>query len=91
MLYEGSAIQFLGANPETSYIEMKSMDDALAYMDRLEKFIRTSDATDETLSQLETKFNSLLKLLKPSPDTSKKQEAEIFNSLLTTLETSWKI
>lgn len=89
-LYEVSAIEFLGMNENTTYIEMKSMDDALAYMDRLEKFIRTSDATDDLLSQLETKFNSLLKLVKPSPDTSKQKEAEIFNSLLTTLEISWK-
>lgn len=89
-LYEGSAVQFLGANPETTIIEMKSMQDALAYMDRLEKFIRTSDATDDLLEKLENKFNSLLKLLKPSPDTSKEKEAEKINQTLKTLE-SWKI
>lgn len=89
ILFEGSAVQFLGANPETTFIEMKSAADAMEYLDRLEKFIRTSDATDETILQLENKFNSLLKKLKPSPDTSKVREAEIFNLLLTTLEKSW--
>jgi uncharacterized protein len=91
MLYEGSAIQFLGANPDTNFIEMKSEKDAIEYIDLLEKFIRTSDATDETLQNLEIKLNSLLELMKPSPDTSKIKEAEQINSLFKTLENSWKI
>jgi uncharacterized protein len=90
-LFEGSAIQFLGANPETTFIEMKSMEDVLEYLDRLEKFVRTSDATDETILTLEKKFTSLLKLLKPEKSTSKAIEAENINQLLTTLETTWKI
>jgi uncharacterized protein len=90
-LFEGSAIQFLGANPETTFIEMKSMEDVLEYLDRLEKFVRTSDATDETILTLEEKFNSLLKLLKPDKSTSKAIEAENINQLFKTLETTWKI
>lgn len=59
MMYEGSAIQFLGANPETTFIDLKSMEDALNLFQKLEKFVKTSDATDETLIQLEEKLKSL--------------------------------
>lgn len=91
MMYEGSAVQFLGANPETTFVDLKSELEVMEYLNRLEKFVKTSDATDQTLSQLEEKLNSLLKLLKPSPDTSKVKEAEYqkINTLFQTLE-SWK-
>ena len=59
MMFEGSAIQFLGANPETTFIDLKSMEDALNLFQKLEKFVKTSDATDETLIQLEEKLKSL--------------------------------
>jgi HK97 family phage prohead protease len=80
-LYEGSAIQFLGANPETNMIGLKSFDDALIYLGKLEKFIRTTDCTDETIRQLELKLQSLTALLKPDNSTSKDQEAEKIKEL----------
>lgn len=75
-MYEGSAIQFLGANPETTTIDMKSIADVVAYLERIEKFIKTTDCTDETIIKLENKFKSLSELLKPLDDTSKNQEAD---------------
>ena len=92
-LYEGSSLQFIAANHNTPILDLKQFEsekDAMEYLDLLEKFIRTSDATDDLLEKLENKFNSLLKLLKPSPDTSKEKEAEKINQTLKTLE-SWKI
>jgi len=80
-LYEGSAIQFLGANPETNQIGLKSFDD---YFAKLEKFIRTTDCTDETIQQLELKLHSLTALLKPDNTTSKDQEAEKIKKLFKT-------
>jgi HK97 family phage prohead protease len=80
-MYEGSAIQFLGANPETNMIGLKSFD---AYFERLEKFIRTTDCTDETIQQLELKLKSLTALLKPEQTTSKDQEADRIKELLKT-------
>lgn len=76
-LLEISAIQFLGANPETTFIDLKNAEDHLKYLDRLEKFIRTSDATDETLSQLELRLKSLSELLKPEPTTSNDEKADL--------------
>jgi HK97 family phage prohead protease len=81
-LYEGSAVQFLGANPETTYIGLKSETDVMQYLDTLEKFIRTTDCTDETIITLEKKLISLQELLKPSKDTSKDLEADAINELL---------
>lgn len=56
MMFEGSAVQFLGANPETSFIDLKSFN---SYLDSLESFVKSSDATDETLQNLEIKLKSL--------------------------------
>ena len=79
---EGSAIQFLGANPETTYIDLKSESDAYGYLDRLEKFIRTTDCTDETIITLETRLKSLTALLKPVDTTLNDKGAdEILNIL----------
>ncbi len=75
-MYEGSAVQFLGANPETTFIGLKSANDAIQYLDNLEKFIKTTDCTDETIIMLENKFKSLSELLKPSNDTPIIQEAD---------------
>lgn len=82
MMHEGSAIQFLGANPETTYIDLKSDKDAFSYLDRLEKFIRTTDCTDETIITLETRLKSLSDLLKPTTVTLDKGAAdEVLNIL----------
>lgn len=76
-MYEGSAIQFLGANPETTFIDLKSESDAFEYLSLLEKFVRTSDATDETLKKLENRLKSLQELLKPQISTSNDTEADL--------------
>jgi uncharacterized protein len=95
MMYEGSAVQFLGANPETTFIDLKSEEDAFNYLERLEKFIKTSDATDETIFKLENQLKSLLEFLKPADATleiKKAEEVEIItiNELKKQFE-SWKI
>jgi hypothetical protein len=71
-------------NPETTYIEMKSAIEWVEYLNRLEKFIRTTDCTDETIQQLELKLQSLTALLKPDNSTSKDQEAEKIKELFKT-------
>jgi HK97 family phage prohead protease len=95
MLYEGSSVTFLGANPEAGNTWFKSMDDALEYLGSMEKFIRNSNATDETLEKLENQLKSLLAILKPSKDTSNEQKADkvqiiTLNDFKQSLET-WKI
>jgi len=95
MMYEGSAVQFLGANPETTFIDLKSEADAFEYLTRLEKFVKTSDATDETLEKLENQLKSLLEMLKPAEPTlveTKAVEVETLtiNELKKELE-KWKI
>jgi len=95
MMYEGSAVQFLGANPETTFIDLKSEADAFEYLTRLEKFVKTSDATDETLEKLENQLKSLLEMLKPTLVTLVEKEAVqvetiTINELKKQFE-SWKI
>lgn len=81
-ILEVSAIQFLGANPETTFIDLKSESDAIKYFDLLDKFVRTSDATDETLQKLELRLKSLSELLKPAKTTLDKGIAdEVLNIL----------
>jgi uncharacterized protein len=83
-LYEGSSLQFIPANHNTPFAGMKSFEDVLSYLDTLEKFIRTTDCTDETIITLEKKLISLQGLLKPSKDTSKGLEADTINEILKT-------
>lgn len=94
MMYEGSAVQFLGANPETTFIDLKSESDAFEYLAKLEKFVKTSNATDETLEKLENQLKSLLAILKPASTTSNEKEADktiiSLNDLKQSLE-KWKI
>jgi HK97 family phage prohead protease len=95
MMYEGSAVQFLGANPETTFIDLKNEEDAFQYLTRLEKFVKTSDATDGTLEKLENQLKSLLQFLKPASPTLEIIEAEAvkkitINELKKQFE-SWKI
>ena len=95
MMYEGSAVQFLGANPETTFIDLKSEEDAFKYLERLEKFVKTSDASDETLEKLENQLKSLLDILKPAAATLEETKAEAveiitINELKKELE-KWKI
>lgn len=82
IMFEGSAVQFLGANPETTYIDLKSESDAFEYLEKLEKFVRTSDATDETLAKLEERLKSLYDILKPAPATLEEKEADLDHKLI---------
>lgn len=93
MMYEGSAVQFLGANPETTFIDLKSEQDAFEYLAKLEKFVRTSNATDETLQKLEIQFKSLLAVLKPESSTStvEAEKTITLNDFKKTLVETWKI
>lgn len=77
MMHEGSAIQFLGANPETTMIDLKSAVDAMGYLDRLEKFIKTTDCTDDTIINLELRLKSLSELLKPVTTTLNEEKADL--------------
>lgn len=91
MMHEGSAIQFLGANPETTFIDLKSVEDHLQYLDRLEKFIRTTDATDETIITLETRLKSLTALLKPTDVTLNDKGADLDSkTIIETLKKSFQ-
>jgi HK97 family phage prohead protease len=77
MLYEGSSLQFWAANPNTPVLDLKSDKDAMQYLDRLEKFIRTTDCTDETIITLETRLKSLTELLKPVDTTLNDKGADL--------------
>jgi HK97 family phage prohead protease len=76
MMFEGSALQFLGANPETSQIGLKSIEDAFDMIAKLEKFILTTDCTDETIKELEIKLKSLQEIIKPETSTLNDDEAD---------------
>lgn len=76
MLMEGSSLQFLGANPDAGNTWFKSFEDVMSYLENLEKFLRTSDATDETLLIIENKIKSLSELLKPAQSTLENQKAD---------------
>jgi len=93
MMYEGSAIQFLGANPETTSIGLKSLDEALNEFDKLEKFIKTTDCTDETIKQLELKLESLSKHIEAEKFTLNEKKADEPNKLIDLKLSfeSWKI
>jgi len=86
MMYEGSAIQFLGANPDTTTIGLKSFED---YLNSLEKFIKTSEASDDCIIKIE----SLLKSLKPDESTlneKKADEQKLFIENIKNSFESWK-
>jgi HK97 family phage prohead protease len=69
MMSEGSALQFLGANPETTIISLKNFEDAIETFNKLDSCIRSSKATDETLLQLDIKLNSLSQFIKAGQTT----------------------
>lgn len=68
-LYEGSSLQFIAANHNTPVLGMKSYVEVLDYFYLLEKFVRTSNATDETLKSLELKLLSLSEFIKAGSTT----------------------
>ena len=90
MMLEGSAIQFLGANPETSMIELKDMTQAIELINKLEKFIKTSDVTDETMKEIENKIKSLYEFMKPKEFTSQTDEADEVNKISEIIKKSFE-
>lgn len=91
-LAEVSAIEFLGMNPNTSFIELKSLEDAIDQFNRLDRFIRNTDVTDETIKSLELKLQSLSDYIAGSStmENKKADESKINLESLTFSFESWK-
>jgi HK97 family phage prohead protease len=68
-LYEGSSLQFIAANHNTPVLGMKSFEDIMEYFAVVEKFVKTSTASDETLQELELKLQSLSAFIKAGKST----------------------
>ena len=92
-LYEVSAIEFLGMNENTTFIEMKDFQDAILYLEKLDRFVRSSDATDETLQKLELKLISLSEYIKAGSTTLNEKKADEQNKIIDLKLSfeSWKI
>lgn len=65
-MYEGSSIQFLGANRNTPVTGVKSEADIMNDLDLLEKAFRNGKYSDEAFKQIELKIKSLYAILKPN-------------------------
>jgi HK97 family phage prohead protease len=81
-MFEGSAIQFLGANPETTFIELKEITDALDMVLKLEKFVSNTNATDQTIIQLEEKIKSLYEGIRAVTNTQKEVKADLTDTII---------
>jgi len=64
-MYEGSSIQFLGANRNTPVTGIKSESDILEDLGLLERAMRNGKYSDEAFVQIEDKIKSLYSILKP--------------------------
>jgi HK97 family phage prohead protease len=64
-MYEGSSIQFLGANRNTPVTGIKSESDILEDLGLLERAMRNGKYSDEAFLQIEEKIKSLYSILKP--------------------------
>ena len=91
LLWEYSAVTW-GANPETPTVGFKSdikqkAEDLAERITRISKFIKSSDATDETLQMLEIELQQLHTLFKAleskEPQQHSKQEEPLLIDLLT--------
>jgi len=91
MMYEGSSVQFLGANPNTPITGVKSLEDALEMCEKLQRFIQTSKATDETLIQLDTKLKSLQIDLEPFLHSIKEEptDEQIKETIIKSFQQKW--
>lgn len=81
-MYEGSSIQFLGANRNTPVTGIKSESDILEDLGLLERAMRNGKYSDSAFVQIEEKIKSLYAILKPD-STLKADEPKInlsFNS-----------
>ena len=65
-MYEGSSIQFLGANRNTPVTGIKSEADILADLELLEKAFKNGKYSDAAFVQIEQKIKSLYAILKPN-------------------------
>lgn len=62
-LYEGSSLTSWGANEYTPMLGVKSLDQRKARVKQLEKFIKHTDATDETIELLMLEIKQLNQLI----------------------------
>lgn len=68
-LYEGSGLQFLGANPNTPITGLKSFDELKRLLDTLETAIKSGNYTDETFETIIIPRYEAIKALRPAnPD-----------------------
>lgn len=73
-LLEGSSLQFLGANENTPVTDFKSIDEAFDLVSKLEKFVSSSNASDETIIKLSSRLDSLLQTIQPAGSTEEDKE-----------------
>ena len=64
-MYEGSSIQFLGANRNTPVTGIKSESDIIEDLGLLERAMRNGKYSDAAFLQIEEKIKSLYAILKP--------------------------
>lgn len=80
-LLEGSSLQFLGANENTPVTDFKSIDEAFDLVSKLEKFVSSSNASDETIIKLSSRLDSLLQTIQPAGSTEEDKEPLSKNEL----------
>lgn len=85
-MFEGSSVQFLGANRNTPVLGVKSFDDLVDEFDALEKALRNGKYSDEGFLLIEEKLKSLSDIVKPHLSTLNKDEP--INEILTHLKNS---
>jgi len=85
-MFEGSSVQFLGANRNTPILGVKSFDDLVDEFDQLEKALRNGKYSDEAFVLIEERIKSLNSIIKPHLSTLEKDEP--INEILTHLKNS---
>lgn len=79
-MFEGSSVQFLGANRNTPLTGTKSDTDILEDLTLLEKAFRNGKYSDETFLLIEEKIKSLYSILKPDSTLGESEPMLSFNS-----------
>lgn len=85
-MFEGSSIQFLGANRNTPIVGIKSLDEVVDDLEALEKALRNGKYSDETFKLIEKQIQSLYDIVKPQR-TLENQEPTKTTSILDILKT----
>lgn len=85
-MFEGSSIQFLGANRNTPIVGVKSLDEVVDDLEALEKALRNGKYSDETFKLIEKQIQSLYEIVKPQR-TSEDQKPTKATSILDILKT----